>query len=93
MGVHNRHLSIFVRYSGQMRKQQVNSGNITFLQYNIVDKLTIWFRRNKKRGRMVHIMSNQEYWNAISEKVKEINNNALLRRIYLFILALQGGAH
>ncbi len=75
-----------------MRKQQVNSGNITFIQYNIVDKLTIWFRRDK-RERVVHIMSNQEYWNAISEKVKEINNNALLRRIYLFILALQGGAH
>ncbi|RGS06834.1 hypothetical protein DWY12_20485 [Enterocloster bolteae] len=75
-----------------MRKQQVNNGNITFIQYNIVDKLTIWFRRDK-RERVVHIMSNQEYWNAISEKVKEINNNALLRRIYLFILALQGGAH
>ena len=73
-----------------MRKQQVNNGNITFIQYNIVDKLTIWFRRDK-RERVVHIMSNQEYWNAISEKVKEINNNALLRRIYLFILALQGG--
>nr|DAG82165.1 MAG TPA: hypothetical protein [Caudoviricetes sp.] len=75
-----------------MRKQQVNNGNITFIQYNLVDKLTIWFRRDK-RERVVHIMSNQEYWNAISEKVKEINNNALLRRIYLFILALQGGAH
>lgn len=36
-------------------------------------------------------MSNQEYWNAIAEKTKEIDNNALFRRIYLFILALQGG--
>jgi len=36
-------------------------------------------------------MSNQEYWNAIVKKVKDIDNNALLRRIYLFILALHGG--
>lgn len=38
-------------------------------------------------------MSNQEYWKAISEEVKDIGNNALLRRIYLFILALRGGTH
>lgn len=31
-------------------------------------------------------MSNQEYWNAIAEKAKEIDNNALLRRIYLLSL-------
>lgn len=36
-------------------------------------------------------MSNEEYWNAIAEEVKEINNNYVLRKIYLFILALHRG--
>lgn len=48
-----------------MRKQQVNSGNITFIQYNIVDKLTIG-------ERVVHIMSNKKSKSQVIEIILKL---------------------
>ena len=40
-GVHNRHLSIFVRYTGQMWKQQVKKKITAYLLYKIVNNMTM----------------------------------------------------
>lgn len=37
-------------------------------------------------------MSNETYKNLIIEKIEKTNDNSILRKIYLFIIGLQGDA-
>lgn len=46
----------------------------------------------ERQGKGAAHMSNETYKKLIIEKIEKTNDNFLLRRIYLFIIGLQGDA-